>query len=164
MTRFSKIGRCPYDTACHTFATQLPSTEVPASGWFDNYDLNIFTPNGRRETHAIAIELTQQKAASSTDSKSTSDSGSDITRLTKLEARTTKLGEISAVPIQHHHSRGRPAPPAITIHEGLSFRELQKLSATVEAATEADFKWMSNVLTTESPNQPPLDWFGHLAV
>ena len=55
-------------TASHTFATQLPSTEVPASGWFDNYDLNIFTPNGRRETHAMAIEFTQQKAASSTDS------------------------------------------------------------------------------------------------
>ena len=49
------------------------------------------------ETHAMAIEFTQQKAESSKDSKSTSDS--DITRLAKLGARTTKLGEISSVPI-----------------------------------------------------------------
>ncbi len=25
----------------------------------DNYDLNVLTPNGKRETHALAIELTQ---------------------------------------------------------------------------------------------------------
>ena len=149
-------------TASQTSVRQLPSSEVPASGWFDNYDLNIFTPNGKMETHAMAVDCTQQKVESSTDLKSTSDS--DITKLTKLEARTTKLGEISAVPIQHHRSRGRPAPPAITIHEGLSFSELQKLNATVEAATEADFKRMSNVLTTEFKNQPPLDWSGHMAV
>ena len=68
------------------------------------------------------------------------------------------------MPIQHHHSRGHPAPTAITIHEGLSYRELQTLNATVEAATEADFKWMSSVLTTESQNQPPLDWSGHFRV
>ena len=110
----------------------------------------------------MAIEFTQQKAESSTDSNATSES--DITRLTKLEARTTKLGEISAVPIQHHRSRGRPAPPVITIHEGLSFSELHKLNATVEAATEADYKWMSNVLTKESQDMPPLDWSGHMAM
>ena len=85
-------------TAFHTFVMQLPSSEVPG-GWFDNYDLlNIFTPTGIRETHAMAIKFTQQKAKFSTYSKSTSDS--DITRFTKLEARTAKLGEISTVPIQ----------------------------------------------------------------
>ena len=127
---------------------QLPSSEVPVGEWFDN-DLNIFTPNGKRETHAMAFQFTQKKTESNQDSKTTSDS--DITRLTKLEARTSKLGEISAVPNQHHHSRRRRAPPAITIHEGLSFRELQKLSATVEVATEADFKWMSNIIDNGIP-------------
>ena len=82
--------------ASQTSVRQLPSSEVPASGWFDNYDLNIFTPNGKMETHAMAVDCTQQKVESSTDLKSTSDF--DITKLTKLEARTTKLGEISAVP------------------------------------------------------------------
>ena len=28
--------------------------------WVDNYDLNIFIPNGCRETHALVIEMTQQ--------------------------------------------------------------------------------------------------------
>ena len=83
-------------TASQTFVTHFPSGEVLASGWFDNYDLNIFTPNGKMETHAMAIDCTQQKVESSTDLKSTSDF--DITKLTKIEAKTTKLDEISAVP------------------------------------------------------------------
>ena len=27
----------------------------PICGWFDNFDLLVCTPNGRRETHAMAI-------------------------------------------------------------------------------------------------------------
>ena len=27
--------------------------------WMDNYDLNVFTPNEMRVTHAMAIEYTQ---------------------------------------------------------------------------------------------------------
>ena len=29
------------------------------TAWFDNYDLNVYTPNGRRETNAMAIEFIQ---------------------------------------------------------------------------------------------------------
>ena len=29
------------------------------STWCDNFDLNIFTPNGMRETHSMAIEFVQ---------------------------------------------------------------------------------------------------------
>ena len=29
------------------------------SSWFDNFDLQIYTPNGCRETHSMAIEFTQ---------------------------------------------------------------------------------------------------------
>ena len=32
---------------------------VPIFGWFDNFDLLVCTPNGRRETHAMAIEFQQ---------------------------------------------------------------------------------------------------------
>ena len=35
--------------------------------WIDNYDLNVFTPNGRRETHALAIEFTQHPSENQTD-------------------------------------------------------------------------------------------------
>jgi len=31
----------------------------PIFGWFDNFDLLVCTPNGRRETHAMAIEFQQ---------------------------------------------------------------------------------------------------------
>ena len=128
-------------TASHTFVTQLPSSEVPVSGWFDN-DLYTLTPNGKRGTHAVAFEFTQQKAESNQESKSTSYS--DITRFTKLEARTTKLGEISAVPIQHHHSRGRSTPPASTIHEGLSFRELTETECDCGRSHRSRFQMDAN--------------------
>lgn len=29
------------------------------STWFDNFDLQVFTPNGNRETHCMAVEFTQ---------------------------------------------------------------------------------------------------------
>ena len=29
------------------------------SAWFDNFDLKVFTPNGTRETHCMAVEFTQ---------------------------------------------------------------------------------------------------------
>ena len=31
----------------------------PIFGWFDNFDLLVCTPNGRRETHAMAIDFQQ---------------------------------------------------------------------------------------------------------
>ena len=30
------------------------------ASWVDNYDLNIFTPNGCRSTHALVLQVTQQ--------------------------------------------------------------------------------------------------------
>lgn len=29
------------------------------SAWFDNFDLQVLTPNGNRETHCMAVEFTQ---------------------------------------------------------------------------------------------------------
>ena len=29
------------------------------SAWCDNFDLNVFTPNGMRETHSMAVEFVQ---------------------------------------------------------------------------------------------------------
>ena len=37
----------------------LDANRGPVYGWFDNYDLNVFTPNGKRETHAMAVEFSQ---------------------------------------------------------------------------------------------------------
>ena len=35
--------------------------------WVDNYDLNVFTPNGCRETHSLVVELTQQPESGPAD-------------------------------------------------------------------------------------------------
>ncbi len=129
MTRFaiSKIYCCPYCFPRIRHAVALEwSSGLPATGWFDNYDLTIFILNRKRETHAMAIEFTQQKAESSQDSKSTSDS--DITRLAKLEAITTKLGEISSI---DHHSRHRPhllLPPSTKGYHSENYGNWLRLS------------------------------------
>lgn len=38
----------------------LKSNSSPICAWNDNFDLNISTPNGCRQTHSLVIEFTQQ--------------------------------------------------------------------------------------------------------
>ena len=33
----------------------------PISAWIDNFDLKLFTPNGMRETHCLAIQFSQSE-------------------------------------------------------------------------------------------------------
>jgi len=48
-----------------------------------------------------------------------------VERLIKVEARSVKLGELSAIPIYHSQGKEQPTPPDIRIHEGLSLADVQ---------------------------------------
>ena len=50
-----------FDAGC------LRKDDSPMSAWYDNYDLDVRTPNGRRETHAMVIELTQHALPAGND-------------------------------------------------------------------------------------------------
>ena len=56
------------------------------SSWVDNYDLNVFTPNGYRESHALVVQVTQQ-----TQVEDEQDTIQVIPRVSKADMNKTKL-------------------------------------------------------------------------
>jgi len=59
---------------------------LPVNSWFDNYDLNIFTSNGKRETHAMAIKFTQQLQVDLNRAQPDLEPKPVVERLIKVEA------------------------------------------------------------------------------
>ncbi len=76
----------------------LPENGGKLSSWVDNYDLNVFTPNGCRETHALAVEVTQQPLINEDVDVVTPQP--IIPRLSKTEVDKAKLSEVSPIVIQ----------------------------------------------------------------
>ena len=62
----------------------------PISDWIDNFDLKIFTPNGMRETHCLAIQFSQ-----SDNTDGTQDPQDLIPRWSKHEVKNLKLSELT---------------------------------------------------------------------
>jgi len=59
MTRFCKSADKYVEENATTLHQMMGLTETVGSifGWYDNFDLLVSTPNGRRETHAMATEF-----------------------------------------------------------------------------------------------------------
>ena len=110
---------------------------LPVSSRFDSYDLNIFTPNGKRESHAMAIEFMQQQQVDLNRAQSDLEPKRVVERVTKAEAKSVKLCKLSAIPIHHSQGKEQPTPSDIRIHEGLSLADVQAVNASVQSALEA---------------------------
>ncbi len=77
----------------------LKKNFTPIHSWIDNYDLAVFTSNGYRETHALAIERMQP-----TDVKNPDEDHPFIifSWLSKVEMKRVKCSELSAVTFELH--------------------------------------------------------------
>ena len=71
----------------------------PLSGWCDSYDLLVYTPNGRRETHCLAIEFMCHPSEDSFTRSVCNEKPSPfiIPRLSTSEARRLTLGNLPSV-------------------------------------------------------------------
>jgi len=134
---------------------------LPVNSWFDNYDLNIFTPNGKRETHAMAIEFMQQQQVDLNKAQPDLEPKPVVERLTKAETSSVKLGELSAIPIHYSHGKEQPTPPDIRIHEGLSLADVQRVNASVRSALEADLTWLTEVIIGSGSDEA-VEWSGYM--
>ncbi len=64
MVFYDKVLRFRVTVAKYCGKRQYISRELRMNGaqigsWINNYNLHIYTSNGKRETHAMAIEFTQ---------------------------------------------------------------------------------------------------------
>ena len=83
-----RASAAKYVSTLDMIGTELRPDGPEIQSWIDNYDLQVFTPNGNRETHALAIELTQQGRVH--DEEQTMC----IPRLSKKEWKTQNAGLI----------------------------------------------------------------------
>ena len=88
------------------------------SAWFDNYDLNVYTLNGRREILAMAIEFIQYTLPTVVQDQNMKLPM--IHRLNKVQVAALKLSQISPVGPEN------PRPPNVTTHQGQQFEDLMK--------------------------------------
>ena len=92
------------------------------SAWFDNYDLDVCTPNGLREIHAMVVEFTQHALpAGNGDDPYKNYSTVTIPPLTKTEVKCMKLSDVSPVtflyytgppksmPLQYDYTKAYPS-------------------------------------------------------
>ena len=71
------------------------------SAWFDNYDLNVFTPNGMRETHAMAIEFMQHPYVMPQEIEvADKDELPVIPRLSRIEMDKVNLSKLAPVKME----------------------------------------------------------------
>ncbi len=91
--------------------------------WIDNYDFHTYTPNVKRETHAMTIEFTQQSL--NEDEDDTGDSVI-IPRVSKTEMKTTKLSKLAPVDVHHYHGLKKPTPLHIEIHQDIYLLQKSK--------------------------------------
>ncbi|MES9884700.1 MAG: hypothetical protein ABW185_27970 [Sedimenticola sp.] len=131
------------------------------SSWIDNYDLNVFTPNGCRETHALVVEVTQQPTDDDDDSGDWDTSHQVIPRISKTEIGTTKLSELSPIVIQHYEGPKNPLPPVTDVHSGVPYHVVVQRMGDLKKSLNADLEWLSQIVTP-GDDEPPTEWSGYM--
>lgn len=107
-------------------------------GWYDNFDLMVSTPNGRRETHAMATEFQVHPAG--VIETGTSHSGISTLVIPCLTSKEGKsVGTNRSIPLVHYVGPKKVMPPAIaTKKTGLSYTELRAQQTSLLAANMKD--------------------------
>ncbi len=123
-------------------------------GWYDNFDLLVSTPNGRRETHAMATEFQMHPAGIINGSTEPGISTLIFPRLTSVQAKS--VGKNRAIQLVHYTGPKKAKPPAIPTHAGISYTEVCAWQASLVAAQEADTQWLNNL----SQGQEAMEWNG----
>ena len=126
------------------------------SVWVDNYDLNIFTPNGCRGTHALATEVTQHPLPTDENRQQPLPK---IPRLKKMETSRMDIIELPSNALHHYQGPSRPLPPPFPDHDGVPFTEVSKTMENLGKALQSDTEWLAHVLTNEDL---PMEWPGYM--
>jgi len=122
-------------------------------GWFDNLDLLISTPNGRRETHVMTHEF-QQHPSSFLEMGVAQPGVMNlvIPRLFKTAARNINT---RSVPLQQYTGPKKVNPPIVPVTSGIPYTDLCKREISLTAAQMKDYRWL-NTLSSDNI----MEWYG----
>lgn len=132
---------------------------TPICAWFDNYDLNIYTPNGTRETHAMAVEFMQRESEPSNDDEVRKVI---IPRISKKVMKNLKLSDLIAVKMERYNGEKKPIPPNIVAREGLALKLVERKWKSITTAIASDVKWLVETITNDKAVIPTSEWSGYM--
>ena len=114
-------------------------------GWYDNFDLIVSTPNGRRETHAMATEFQMHPAGIiETGSSQPGISTLIMPHLSSEDAKS--VGNNRAIPLVHYAGPKKVMPPPIaTRMAGPSYTEICAQQASLLASQMKDVEWLNSL-------------------
>ena len=140
----------------------LESEVCPIHSWGDKFDIVVFTPNGRRTTHAMATQFVQNPAGILFPGGATPGGevmSLQLPRLTKLEAGKLRLAHKSSFVIRHYTGPKKMTPPALK--EVPRTDAIQDITVqSVSRAQNKDAAWLSQLQSSPLP----LDWSAYNAV
>ena len=97
----------------------------PIFGWFDNLDLLVSTPNGRRDTHVMAQEFQQQPSGIlETGSAQHGSMNLVIPCLLQSASRSLKISTSRSVPLQHYTGPKKVNPPVVQTTSGNPYSDV----------------------------------------
>jgi hypothetical protein len=126
--------------------------------WFDNLDLQVFTPNGRRTTHFLAHEFQQPHPAGILEFGRAQPTKSTliIPRLSKKAAESKSSNHPhGSIPLLHYTGSTKVNPPPVYA-SGISYKEACERQHSLSAAQEKDVKWLNTLYIEEKA----MEWFG----
>ena len=122
--------------------------------WYDNFDLLVSTPNGRRETHAMATEFQMYPINGNTQP------GISTLIFPWLTLQQAKyVGINRAIPLVHYTGPKQMKPPAMLMHEKhteIAYADAIAQQVSIKAAQEADILW----LNSQSEGTEAMEWNG----
>jgi len=130
----------------------LKKDSNPISHWYDNYDLRVYTPNGLKECHGMAVEHMQQF-----DDNEEECNNINIPRLSNTEIKEVHLSELSAVQFEHYAGIKNPIPPRSTCETSIGKMHTSP-AESVTQALEEDLAWLAEVATEDSC----IEWSGSM--
>ena len=130
----------------------LTKTVGSIFGWYDNFDLLVSTPNGRRETHAMATEFQMHNG-----SVHPGISALVFPQLTIQQAKS--VGKNRAIPLVHYAGPKQVKPPAMLTYKmqmGIAYADVHAWQMSVPAAQEAEALWLNSL----SNGSEAIEWNG----
>ena len=132
-------------------------------GWMDNLDLQIFTPIGRRDKHAMAHEFQQSHPCGIVDMGCARPSVSSLTipRLRKVDtARSTPEVGYAGLALLHYTGKKQVNPPALLpVISGPSYEEVTRTQTSLHRAQNKDAQWLNSPFQPSS-SSPPMELSG----
>ncbi|MCG7883058.1 MAG: hypothetical protein JAY96_15870 [Candidatus Thiodiazotropha endolucinida] len=113
-------------------------------GWYDNFDLSVSTPNGRRETHAMATEF-QIHPAGIIEPGTAQLPGISTLVIPRLTSKQYKSsGDTRAIPLMHYTGPKKVIPPAVQ-PVSISYTDVCSQATSLTTAQEKDTIWLNTL-------------------